>query len=54
MLPATESEAEWFYKKPLFNDEDHFMTVFIREAPAEENTASESIRTVAATSIMTE
>ena len=49
MCPAAESDAKVVYKEPLFFDEHKlFMTVFIREAPIEENTASECIRTVAA------
>ena len=50
MYPAAESEAKMVYKEPLFVDEHQFfMTVFIREAPIEENIGSECILTVAAT-----
>ena len=50
MYSAVKSEAKVVYKVPLFVDEeDYFMTVFVQEAPIEENTSSECIRTVAAT-----
>ena len=50
MQPVAESEAKVVYKEPPFVDEHHFVvTAFIREAPIEENTSSEYIRTVAAT-----
>ena len=50
MYPAAESEAALVYKESLFVDEyQSFMNVFIREAPIEEDTASECIHTVAAT-----
>ena len=49
MYPAAESEVKVVYKEPLFVDKHYFfMTVFIQEAPIEENMASECIRTVAA------
>ena len=52
MYPATESEAKVVCKESLFVDDNEdvfFMTVFIRQAPIEENNASECIRTVTAT-----
>ena len=50
MYPACESQAKVVYKETLFVDEHYFfMAVFIREAPIKGNTASECIRTVAAT-----
>ena len=48
MYPATESDAKVVSKEPLFVDEHYFfMTIFIQEAPIEENTTSERICTVA-------
>ena len=50
MYPVAESEAKVVYKETLFVDNHQFfMNVSIREAPTEENTASECVRTVAAT-----
>ena len=51
MYPGGESNAKVVYKEPLFVEDFQFlfMTVFIREAPIEENSASECIRNVAAT-----
>ena len=47
MYPATESGRN--ESGPFVTDDYFFMTVFIRRAPVEDNTASECIRTVAAT-----
>ena len=44
MCPATKSGESG----PSVTD-DYFLTVFIRGAPVEDNTASECVRTVAAT-----
>ena len=53
MYPAANPKRKWFAKEPLLVDEHYFfMTAFIREAPIEENTASECIRTVAATMVV--
>ena len=50
MYPTAESEAKVVYKESLFVYEHlFFMTVFIREAPIEESTTLECIRTIAAT-----
>ena len=46
MYSASESDATVVYKEPLLVYEDY---LFIREAPIEENTWSEYIRTVAKT-----
>ena len=47
MYPATESGRS--ESGPFVVNDYFFMTVFIRRAPVEENTASECIRAVAAT-----
>ena len=50
MHPSGTSEPTVVYKEPLFVDEALFlMNGLIREGPIEENSASECIRTVAAT-----
>ena len=46
MYPATESGRR---ESGPFVTDDYFLTVFIRRAPVENNTASECICTVAAT-----
>ena len=47
MCPATESART--ESGPFVIDDKFFMSVFIIRAPVEDNTASECIRTVAAT-----
>ena len=47
MCPATKSGRS--ESGPLVTDDYFFMTVFIRGAPVEDNTASECVRIVAAT-----
>ena len=50
MWPATESEAKVVFKGPPMVIDDYlFITVFVTGALVEDNTASECIRTVAAT-----
>ena len=46
MYPATESGQS---ESGPFVIDDYFLTVFIRRAPVEDNTASQGIRTVAPT-----
>ena len=47
MYPVAESEAKVFYRNHHLLLTIVYMTVFIRGAPVEDNTASECIRTVA-------